>query len=106
MERRSGSVSSLLNKAKSFSDLPSHEDAPDIITESLQPLAEETVGDPQPDVSLGNGAFLGRFVPDKKGELLLHLHLDSCQNHTQTTLMMVKCRSVCVLEIATGMWCK
>lgn len=82
---RSTSVSSLLNRAKSFSDLPTSGNAPDLITESLQPLADTTLAeeeeedndeeeeeqeevDKQGTVSLNNGAFLGRFVSDKSGE--------------------------------------
>ena len=69
---RSTSVSSLLSRAKSFSDLPTCGDAPgnnDIITESLQPMsASEGSEVTEADISvLYEGAFLGRFVPDKNG---------------------------------------
>ena len=67
-------MSSLLNRATSFSQLPISGEAPanqDIITESLQPpLANETSdnGLATTDSSLlYTGAFLGRFVQDKNG---------------------------------------
>ena len=65
-------MSSLLSRAKSFSDLPTSGGAPanqDLITESLHPLSEGE-GDSRGAVdalSLCDGAFLGRFVPDKNG---------------------------------------
>ena len=71
-------MSSLINRATSFSQLPLSGDVPanqDIITESLQPpLGNEDTGttdnrlDTTSDSSvLYNGAFLGRFVQDKNG---------------------------------------
>ena len=83
---RSTSVSSLLNRATSFSQLPiSSGEAPanqDIITESLQPLPGNKKGgakDPGSSFKASDsragcdsslpytGAFLGRFVQDKNG---------------------------------------
>lgn len=73
---RSTSVSSLLNRATSFSQLPISGEAPanqDIITESLQPpLPNETSdnGLATTDSSrLYTGTFLGRFVQDKNDPL-------------------------------------
>ena len=71
-------MSSLINRATSFSQLPTSGEVPanqDIITESLQtPVGNEDTGtsddgqDTTPDSSLlYNGAFLGRFVQDKNG---------------------------------------
>lgn len=95
---RSTSVSSLLNRATSFSQLPlSKEDAPanvDIITESLQPLPNNKNADASdkgaamdttPNGSLPySGGFLGRFVQDKKG---------ICQLGRQLVFKFKKCDS-------------
>jgi ankyrin repeat protein len=68
---RSTSVSSLLSRAKSFSNLPTSGDAPvnrDVITESLQAVPSSSERDRGSGVdtsALGDGAFLGRFVLDK-----------------------------------------
>lgn len=82
LQCRSTSVSSLLNRATSFSQLPlSNEDAPannvDIITESLQPLPSNKNADATDKAATMEtthngslpygGGFLGRFVQDKKG---------------------------------------
>ena len=79
---RSNSISSLLNQTTSFSELSavSDEEVPDnidIITESLQPVTtnKETIGDvvthsTASATSLYRGAFLGRFVQDKKGKTM------------------------------------
>ena len=70
---RSTSVSSLLSRAKSFSNLPTSGDAPvnqDVITESLQAVPSSSERDRGSGVdtsALGDGAFLGRFVLDKNG---------------------------------------
>lgn len=69
---RSSSVSSLLNRATSFSQLPISGDATDVITESLQPLpsnhTDPDTSDETDHTLLYKGAYLGRFMPDKKGE--------------------------------------
>ena len=71
--RRSNSVSSLLSRAKSFSNLPTSGDAPvnqDVITESLHAVPSSSERDRGSEVdtsALSDGAFLGRFVPDKNG---------------------------------------
>ena len=66
-------MSSVLGRAKSISDLPTSEGAPDIVTESLQQLSNgEKVGENEDDdkrLSLCDGGFLGRFVADKNGKL-------------------------------------
>lgn len=78
-------MSSLLNRATSFSQLPISRESPcnqDLITESMQALpAEQSAAakEEEGSCSLGSsdgvcdpslvrsGAFLGRFVQDKKG---------------------------------------
>ena len=67
-------MSSLLNRAKSFSDLATSGDVPvnqDIITESLHRVSSssdgERGGEGVDTSALTNGAFLGRFIDDKNG---------------------------------------